>query len=174
MSKSLRDAFSCNIHHSLSPPFPQMRMEPGQYVRINFPLISHWEWHPFTLTSIPGDSSHSVHIRAIGDWTKSLYDFFDAQKPSAASAAAAAAVEAAARYGPDQPKTQMYVLGHSLVRSLVHSHRSLLCLLRPARFARALRCTLLFACLLTSLTPSLVGQGMVRWLFFCVLFYFGP
>ena len=32
------------------------------------------------------------------------------------------------------------VMGHSLVRSLVRSHRSLVRLLRTARFARALRC----------------------------------
>ena len=31
------------------------------------------------------------------------------------------------------------VLGHSLVRSLVHSHRTLIHFLRTARFARALR-----------------------------------
>ena len=71
-------------------------MEPGQYVRVNFPHLSWWEWHPFTLTSVPGDAAHSVHIRAIGDWTKQLYEFFDAQKPSVAAAAASAAVEAAA------------------------------------------------------------------------------
>ena len=47
--------------------------------------------------------------------------------------------------------------GHSLVRSLVRSHCSLICLLRTARFAPALRCarslarllTCWFACLLT-------------------------
>ena len=37
------------------------------------------------------------------------------------------------------------VLGHSLVRSLVRSHRSLIRLLRTARFARALRCAHSFA-----------------------------
>ena len=59
--------------------------------------------------------------------------------------------------GPDQPKIQNEVLGHSLVRSLVRSNRSLVRLLRTARFARALRCAHSFACSLTSLTPSLVG-----------------
>ena len=34
----------------------------------------------------------------------------------------------------------MLVLSHSLVRQLVHSHRSLVRLLRTARFARTLRC----------------------------------
>ena len=43
------------------------------------------------------------------------------------------------------------VLGHSLIRSLIHSHRSLIRLLRTARFVRALRCA-------HSLAPKLVGQ----------------
>ena len=47
----------------------------------------------------------------------------------------------AAHYGRKQPRKQTEVLGHSLVHSLVCSHRSLVCLLRTARFARALRCT---------------------------------
>ena len=53
---------------------------------------------------------------------------------------------------------QTEVLGHSLVRSLVRSHRSLARLLRTARFARALRCAHSFARSLTSLTPLLVGK----------------
>ena len=32
------------------------------------------EWHPFTLTSAPGDSTLSVHIRVVGDWTQALWD----------------------------------------------------------------------------------------------------
>ena len=47
------------------------------------------------------------------------------------------------------------VLGHSLLCSLVRSHRSLICLLRPARFARALRCAHSLARLLT---PELLGK----------------
>ena len=61
-------------------------------------------------------------------------------------------------------------MGHSLVRSLVRSHCSLICLLRTARFACALRCAHSFARSLASLTPSLVGQWMIRWLF-CLCFF---
>ena len=60
--------------------------------------------------------------------------------------------------GPEQPKIHTEELGHSLVRLLVCSHRSLVGLLQIARFARALRCAHWFARLLTSLTPSLVGN----------------
>ena len=45
----------------------------------------------------------------------------------------------------DNNQEYRLVLGHSLVRSLVCSHRSLVCLLRSARFARALCYALSFA-----------------------------
>ena len=60
-----------------------------------------------------------------------------------------------AHYGPKQQRIQTEVLGHSLIHSLVRSHRSLIRMLRTARFARALRCAHSFARSLTSLTPSL-------------------
>ncbi|XP_015283514.1 PREDICTED: NADPH oxidase 1 isoform X3 [Gekko japonicus] len=56
-------------------------MEVGQYVFLNCPSISHWEWHPFTLTSAPEEEDFSVHIRAAGDWTESLIDAFEQQTP---------------------------------------------------------------------------------------------
>ena len=51
------------------------------------------------------------------------------------------------------------VLGHSLVRSLVRSHRSLIRWLRTARFARALRCAHSFARSLTHSLPSSWERG---------------
>ncbi|GAA5979498.1 hypothetical protein JCM10908_002948 [Rhodotorula pacifica] len=44
------------------------RMRPGQYIMINCPALSYWQWHPFTLTSAPGEDL-AVHIRIVGDWT---------------------------------------------------------------------------------------------------------
>ena len=64
-------------------------------------------------------------------------------------------------------KSTRRVLGHSLLRSVVRLHRSLIRLLRTARFARALRCAHSFARSLTlslarslahSLTPELMGK----------------
>jgi len=52
------------------------------------------------------------------------------------------------------------VMGHSLVRSLVRSHRSLVRLLRTARFARALRCAHSFARSLTHSLPSSWDSGI--------------
>ena len=57
--------------------------------------------------------------------------------------------------------SQEYRLKYWATRSLApltRSHRSLVRLLRTARFARALRCAHSFARSLTSLTPSLVGK----------------
>lgn len=45
------------------------RMRPGQYIMINCPAVSCWQWHPFTLTNAP-EEDLSVHIRIVGDWTR--------------------------------------------------------------------------------------------------------
>ncbi|KAJ7171086.1 NADPH oxidase B [Mycena filopes] len=44
----------------------------GQYIFINCPEISYYQWHPFTLTSAPEEDYISVHIRVVGDFTKAL------------------------------------------------------------------------------------------------------
>lgn len=49
----------------------------GQYVFIKCPEVSRFEWHPFTLTSSPGDPFLEVCVRAEGDWTRALYDLVD-------------------------------------------------------------------------------------------------
>lgn len=51
---------------------PCMAYKPGQYVFINIPEVSSFEWHPFTLTSCPEEDYISVHIRVVGDWTGQL------------------------------------------------------------------------------------------------------
>ena len=45
------------------------RAKAGQYVFLNCPDISAFEWHPFTITSAPEEDYVSVHIRIVGDWT---------------------------------------------------------------------------------------------------------
>ncbi|XP_062511331.1 uncharacterized protein LOC134187231 [Corticium candelabrum] len=44
----------------------------GQYVFIQVPAVSFFEWHPFTLTSSPEEDYFSVHIRVVGDWTEEV------------------------------------------------------------------------------------------------------
>ncbi|CAH7689255.1 ferric reductase NAD binding domain-containing protein [Phakopsora pachyrhizi] len=41
----------------------------GQYIFLNCPEVSFWQWHPFTLTSAPEEDYISVHIRCVGDFT---------------------------------------------------------------------------------------------------------
>lgn len=45
---------------------------PGMYLFINCPAISTHEWHPFTISSAPGDNYVSIHVRVAGDWTGAL------------------------------------------------------------------------------------------------------
>ncbi|XP_020223517.1 respiratory burst oxidase homolog protein C [Cajanus cajan] len=48
------------------------RYKSGQYMFLNCAAVSPFEWHPFSITSAPGDDYLSVHIRTLGDWTRSL------------------------------------------------------------------------------------------------------
>ncbi|KAL8160916.1 hypothetical protein V2J09_012405 [Rumex salicifolius] len=48
----------------------------GQYIFLQCPTISKFEWHPFSITSAPGDNYISVHIQIAGDWTQELKRVF--------------------------------------------------------------------------------------------------
>ncbi|KAK1365131.1 respiratory burst oxidase-like [Heracleum sosnowskyi] len=48
----------------------------GQYIFLQCPSISPFEWHPFSITSAPGDDDLSIHIRTVGDWTQELKRVF--------------------------------------------------------------------------------------------------
>ncbi|KAL2569554.1 hypothetical protein AAZV13_18G134500 [Glycine max] len=48
----------------------------GMYIFVKCPDISSFEWHPFSITSAPGDDYLSVHIRTLGDWTTELKNKF--------------------------------------------------------------------------------------------------
>nr|CAB3466098.1 unnamed protein product [Digitaria exilis] len=57
----------------------------GQYIYVNCGEVSPFEWHPFTITSAPGDDYLSMHIRCRGDWTTSFRALFEqACRPPAA------------------------------------------------------------------------------------------
>ncbi|CAG8683546.1 26714_t:CDS:2 [Dentiscutata erythropus] len=51
---------------------PSFRYKAGQYLFLNVPAISTWQWHPFTITSAPDDPYISVHVRLVGDFTNKL------------------------------------------------------------------------------------------------------
>eukprot|EP00462_Mataza_sp_D1_P000106 CAMPEP_0175088646 /NCGR_PEP_ID=MMETSP0086_2-20121207/356_1 /TAXON_ID=136419 /ORGANISM="Unknown Unknown, Strain D1" /LENGTH=975 /DNA_ID=CAMNT_0016361087 /DNA_START=444 /DNA_END=3371 /DNA_ORIENTATION=- len=44
----------------------------GQYVFVNFPAISPFAWHPFSISSGPREKCVELHIRALGDYTSRL------------------------------------------------------------------------------------------------------
>ncbi|XP_042479611.1 respiratory burst oxidase homolog protein A-like [Macadamia integrifolia] len=53
------------------------RYKSGQYMFLQCPAVSPFEWHPFSITSAPGDDYLSVHIRQLGDWTTELRRVFE-------------------------------------------------------------------------------------------------
>ncbi|KAL4570732.1 hypothetical protein LXL04_026393 [Taraxacum kok-saghyz] len=55
---------------------PQFRYKSGQYMFVQCPIVSPFEWHPFSITSAPDDDYLAVHIRQLGDWTQELKRVF--------------------------------------------------------------------------------------------------
>ncbi|KAG8649660.1 hypothetical protein MANES_08G118500v8 [Manihot esculenta] len=52
------------------------RYTSGQYIFVNCSAVSQFQWHPFSITSAPGDDYLSIHIRTLGDWTAQLKAVF--------------------------------------------------------------------------------------------------
>lgn len=70
---------------SLHVSKPQgFRYKSGQYMFVNCKAVSPFEWHPFSITSAPGEDFLSVHIRTLGDWTSELRTVFSevCQRPT--------------------------------------------------------------------------------------------
>ena len=60
---------------------PNFNFKPGDYVYLNVPSIANFEWHPFTISSAPEQrDTLSLHIRAVGQWTRSLYEYFEQEQ----------------------------------------------------------------------------------------------
>ncbi|KAG1337958.1 Respiratory burst oxidase-like protein F [Cocos nucifera] len=62
-----------SIHMKKPPGF---KYKSGMYLFVKCPDVSPFEWHPFSITSAPGDNNLSVHIRTLGDWTTALRNLF--------------------------------------------------------------------------------------------------
>ncbi|XP_014613569.1 PREDICTED: NADPH oxidase 5 [Polistes canadensis] len=57
---------------------PNFDFHPGDYVFVNIPVIARYEWHPFTISSAPELKDYIwLHIRALGEWTNTLYLYFE-------------------------------------------------------------------------------------------------
>jgi NADPH oxidase 2 len=48
------------------------KQKAGQYIFLNVPAVSAWQYHPFTLTSAPEEDHLSIHVRMVGNFTKEL------------------------------------------------------------------------------------------------------
>ncbi|XP_058791385.1 NADPH oxidase 5 isoform X2 [Phymastichus coffea] len=60
---------------------PNFDFRPGDYVFVNVPVIAKYEWHPFTISSAPEQEEYMwLHIRAVGEWTNSLYSYFEKEQ----------------------------------------------------------------------------------------------
>lgn len=47
--------------------------QPGQFIYLNCPQIAHFEWHPFTISSMDNmNGQFTLHIKTAGDWTSEL------------------------------------------------------------------------------------------------------
>ncbi|GAA5830999.1 hypothetical protein JCM11251_005105 [Rhodosporidiobolus azoricus] len=55
----------------------------GQYIFINVPSLSYFQFHPFTLTSAPEEDHIAVHIRVVGDWTRAFAEALGCRLPAA-------------------------------------------------------------------------------------------
>lgn len=53
---------------------PSMKYKAGQWLFLQVPTVSGFQWHPFTITSCPFDPYISVHVRQVGDFTRALGD----------------------------------------------------------------------------------------------------
>jgi len=44
----------------------------GQYMFVNFPTLGLFEWHPYSISSGPEETTVEIHIKALGDHTRKL------------------------------------------------------------------------------------------------------
>ncbi|XP_045615867.2 dual oxidase 2 [Procambarus clarkii] len=60
---------------------PNFSFQSGQWVKIASTGIGEQEYHPFTLSSAPHEENLTLHIRAVGPWTKKLIQVYQDQGP---------------------------------------------------------------------------------------------
>ncbi|KAK1129558.1 hypothetical protein K0M31_019275 [Melipona bicolor] len=69
------------VTHLVIKKPPHFVFHPGDYVFVNIPVIARYEWHPFTISSAPEQEEYIwLHIRAVGEWTNSLYSYFEKEQ----------------------------------------------------------------------------------------------
>ncbi|WVW80688.1 hypothetical protein I302_102674 [Kwoniella bestiolae CBS 10118] len=66
---------SATIQLTIPTPKPEVlwRYKPGQYIFLQVPSISRFQWHPFTISTCI-NSKIQLHIKTDGNWTSTLRD----------------------------------------------------------------------------------------------------
>ncbi|KAG0247903.1 hypothetical protein BG011_000761 [Mortierella polycephala] len=85
---------------------PSFKYKPGQYMFINVPDISNYQWHPFTITSSPFEDYVSVHIRQVGDWTRALGVRMGVEKEERGGGSGGGPARQAAKSGPNKGRPE--------------------------------------------------------------------
>jgi Ca2+-binding EF-hand superfamily protein/predicted ferric reductase len=67
-----------NVTHLVIKRPKKFNFKAGDYVFLNIPSIAGFEWHPFTISSPPEEKEYIwLHVRAVGNWTKRLFNFIE-------------------------------------------------------------------------------------------------
>lgn len=70
-----------NVIHLVIKRPTNFEYNPGDWIYVLIPQIAKYEWHPFTISSAPEQEGVIwLHIRAVGEWTKSLRSYFEGTK----------------------------------------------------------------------------------------------
>lgn len=87
------------------PKDPMLKYTPTSIIFMKIPIISKFQWHPFSITSSSriDDSTMSVIIQCEGWWTNSLYNKICAQLDSDANKKQCIPVAIEGPYGPVSP-----------------------------------------------------------------------
>lgn len=55
--------------------FPKrFEYDAGQYCFLLIPTINYFEFHPFSIASCPNEGTTALYVRALGDWSRRLYN----------------------------------------------------------------------------------------------------
>ncbi|BAB09387.1 FRO1 and FRO2-like protein [Arabidopsis thaliana] len=68
--------FSCKAIELVLPKDPMLNYAPSSFIFLNIPLVSRFQWHPFSIISSSSVDKHSLSImmKCEGDWTNSVYN----------------------------------------------------------------------------------------------------
>ncbi|EOA12982.1 hypothetical protein CARUB_v10025968mg [Capsella rubella] len=90
--------FSCKAIELVLPKDPRLSYAPSSFIFVNIPVISQFQWHPFSITSSSSVDKHtlSVMIKCEGEWTNSVYNKVE----EAANSENKIAIRVEGPYGP--------------------------------------------------------------------------